>query len=422
MRVLILAFALTVCNVSFAQDTTTHNPIRLSVVAEHLYQDEFSTLEVMTRPNVSYGDLYTLEGIFNRPAYLSDNPLLHGATYAKLSVVVEPIHAVRLDAEIIAEHRGISYGVYNTRYIEFIPRLTLSFDTNIRIGSEKIYTRLSVGNFTNLKLQEGLTIYNLDAQGTDAEVQWRRMVLRVHNIGDLMYGIGLGINDLRTYLMEVRDVRMGSWLSVDGSVAVQPISDRNDALMITTALGLQRDSTRLYLSGSLNNRANSVAYLAGLSTGFSLPWIKLNSLFEYRYYDGNYHDGSRWQASNYRTDAGSPHLYPLELFNRRYSQWAVYEEYATDVEALNLLGELSIPIAFDLVLLGLMDLNVIWAGYASVDAFVLPFYRVGLGWSPMNGSEVSLSMTNRAMNLDLTYPTLYALKGAGMQVGLKISY
>jgi hypothetical protein len=425
MFLLILATLVLCCapRTSTAQDTAVAKLLQFSLVAEHLYQGNFTNREVMAHPSYTernrWDDWPNGYPVTSTSHTVTDNPLLHGASYAKLTADVRPLDAVYLRVEAIAEHRGISYGVYEAGSLLFIPRITLSFDTSIRLGPERVAMRLSVGNFTNLKLQEGLTVYNIDAQGTDAEIQWRRLVLRAHNIGDLLYGIGLGINDLRTYMIELRDVPLVGPAQVDASLAFQPVGDWDQEMLVTQALGVQVDSTRAYVSGSMrNDRRPSYAFLGGVTTAVHTSWMDGSLRAEYRYYQKNYNSGFSSYV-NYRGDNYSSHLYPLELFHRPYSQWAVYTELGSDVSSLNLLANVRVPVIYGIQLVGLVDLNTFWAG--SYDAYLLPFFDVGLSWQPIEASFVTASVTNRVMNLDRNYPTISALKGVAGQITMRIS-
>ena len=55
-----------------------------------------------------------------------------------------------------------------------------------------------------------------------------------------------------------------------------------------------------------------------------------------------------------------------------------------------------------------MDINALYA--EGLAPFVYPFYTIGLGWQPDERTNIAVIMTNRGMNLDLHYPTLYLYK------------
>jgi len=53
------------------------------------------------------------------------------------------------------------------------------------------------------------------------------------------------------------------------------------------------------------------------------------------------------------------------------------------------------------------------------EPFLYPFYNLGLGWSPVRGTTIALSHTNRAMNLDKHYPTLYLTEQGTIMVAVR---
>ncbi len=88
------------------------------------------------------------------------------------------------------------------------------------------------------------------------------------------------------------------------------------------------------------------------------------------------------------------------------SQWAVFTDYQRlNVAGLTFYVDLTVPIYRGIFFKGLLDWNRIAA--QGQEPFVYPFYCGGFGWQPFAGVSLLYSLTNRTMNLDRAYPTLY---------------
>jgi hypothetical protein len=54
--------------------------------------------------------------------------------------------------------------------------------------------------------------------------------------------------------------------------------------------------------------------------------------------------------------------------------------------------------------------------------FVYPFYRYGIGYQPVEGANIKLSYTNRVINLNKHYPTLYLIKKPVIMLSLNYDF
>ena len=152
------------------------------------------------------------------------------------------------------------------------------------------------------------------------------------------------------------------------------------------------------------------AFLAGVSYGLNASCISLNAHAEYRYYGALFNSGFYEPGGiSGKYSLGSKFLYPIELYDRPFSQWAVFTDYqGLNVSGLTFYADLKVPIYSGLFFKGLLDLNQIRA--QGQTPFVYPFYVWGFGWQPFAGVSLLYSFTNRTMNLDRSYPTLYLYK------------
>jgi hypothetical protein len=391
---------------SSAQDSIPSIPksVAWSVSAAHYYQMDGSYSEIY-EPRNTDGNAYTTIG---------DNPLYHGATFAKVRADVEFAAGVHLDAELVGEHRGISYGVYAVDEMIVYPRLLLAFDTSFAIAGEPFRAIARVGNFTDVRWGEGLTFYNMDAQGSDIEFGWRWLRVWRKQIGDAAYGIGLGIGDVMDVGVGLLGVPIVDSVTADAQLSYLDYftSEGNG---VSGSLGLQygshvrlyaqienRDPTRLAASDE-----HHVGMLAGLSGQVETSGLRLTGRLESRRYGAAFNARRINRSVSYR-GAGSTigeHLYPLEVFERPFSQWGVFTDFqGTDVDGLTAQLGLHYELPYGFVLSADIDMNLI--SPANRESIAFDFFDLGVGWEPSRGSSVMLSYTNRAMNLDHHYPTI----------------
>ncbi|HEX7846226.1 MAG TPA: hypothetical protein VF476_10545, partial [Chitinophagaceae bacterium] len=115
------------------------------------------------------------------------------------------------------------------------------------------------------------------------------------------------------------------------------------------------------------------------------------------------------------------YLYPLRKFDTPFSQWAVFTEYSGyNLWALSCTGQLEYSLDKKFSLMLDYDLNAITAkldkgfginpGEERRSSFIYPFFKSGFRYSPIREFYFSVYVTNKAMNLDIGYPTLYLAK------------
>jgi hypothetical protein len=130
---------------------------------------------------------------------ISDNPLRHGATYLQFKTRTSYQNRIFLFADLMAEHRGVSYGLYDTKNIALYPVIRVEASDTFRLASQKLIVKGKAGQFLDERLGEGLMIYNIDLQGFQVELGMKDYYFRYTIYGDLYNGIGLNIDDLHTW-------------------------------------------------------------------------------------------------------------------------------------------------------------------------------------------------------------------------------
>jgi hypothetical protein len=373
------------------------------------------------------------------PYYTGDEPLIHGASYLDAGTRFQ-LDGFSLHAQLIAEHRGQSYGVYTLQAIDVYPKLLAGIDTSFSILGHRLGLAVSGGNYDDIRLQEGLTMYNLDIQGSRWSISFDKLSFTYQKLADLQYWIDLNQNDGNNYSIKLDSAPLPLNFAITAefsnsdptgvipyysSAVGRDIADIENVsnsfslrLMHTSGVAAYGEYGVRNLGGADNN-----AYLMGASYSLATNRISLNTHAEYRYYGAlfnlgfyepsqNYFDSSTntyYSNSMSRYKLGNSYLYPLELYDRPFSQWAVFTDYqGLNVSGLTFYADLKVPIYSGLFFKGLLDWNKITAqGQAP---FIYPFYVWGFGWQPFAGVSFLYSFTNRTMNLDRAYPTLYLYK------------
>lgn len=370
---------------------------------------------------------------------LSDNPLLHGAAWAGLDLYATS-GGISINLRAIAEHRGMSYGTYAMDNIVFYPKYCASIDTSFTLFGQPFEFEVSLGNYDNQKLYEGLTIYNIDTQGAMIALKWKRLKVWAAQIGDMENCIGLNINDQRDFAVTLEGIGLPFDLSLDASAGYfdRIINSQYETELpdngFTFSAGLGwRESLRLYSELGIRNvneesqaGLKSCAHLVGCSYRMDRGRLGLGLTAERRYY-GRYFNLDYSYAGEdlfiYRSaedlyeysinlgygDTVGRQLYPLEKYFDPFSQWAVYTQYqGRDVQTMIL--RLSLKYALPADVSALCDLDLNYLEVSSLDSFLYPFYNAGVCWEPVDGITLAMSHTNRGMNLDTTFPTLYLYK------------
>ncbi|MGD1047725.1 MAG: hypothetical protein ABR899_03095 [Candidatus Krumholzibacteriaceae bacterium] len=376
--------------------------------------------------------------------YLTDNPLMHGAIWTH--VAVEARNAgLRLFCKLIMEHRGTSFGTYATQNIAVVPTFFASVDTSFAVAGQTFRAGLEGGNYEDHKLYEGLTIYNMDLQGYHLHLKWKNLKVSADHISDLWVGIGLNIDDEADYTVSVEDVPLGARLKLNMSAGyVKYLGGADDVNGLPengmNVSGALRWGDMIRLYSQLGVRSVEDPSFGGIKRCADLVGctyrgelkerLDLSLTGEYRYYgryfnEGRTYDGGCFLYRGYDGYTGcglwnftGSQLYPLNEFFRPFSQWAVYTDYAgRDVQTFIFRADATYKLPGNCSLICNLDFN--YLEVSNEDPFLYPFYNLGIGWAPAPGTTIAISHTNRAMNLDKHYPTLYLTENGTFMVTLQ---
>ena len=363
---------------------------------------------------------------------VTDNPLFHGAAWLEAGGTFSPFGGFAADLSLYAEHRGISYGVNSRNAIFVTPRYKLRLDTNFHLLNRRFDLGVHVGDTRNARMHEGLIIEHIDVQGSHFYLGYGKLRFEYTKIGDLLNQIGLNINDLDDFSLYWRDQELFSprWrldlaLSrtfADPYFATTESTEELYGNHVSFAASLAFDTTqrvyaqaaRRFSKSDEHSNGELMAFVLGaesqISTGelqaaTTLEWRRYGALFNTGYYDRNVYFREE-TGGNYNNTQGD-NVYPLDAFDRGFSQWAVYSELrnSTVVEAFIIRSDIRYNFYRDLYARLLLDLNYIDNAVAGAAAYT--FQTWALGWEPQPGNSLQMALTNKTMNLDKHYPTFY---------------
>ena len=382
---------------------------------------------------------------------LTDNPLRHGASYIVIKSSASFKNKVSLNIDLYAEQRGASYGIFSKKNLVLYPVFNIEGNDSISISNTLLLLTGRAGMFLNEKLDEGLTIYNIDAQGMQLTIQKNKWLLEASLYGDFTRGIGLNIDDIYAVAFKRR---LGKNDSAEAGVSFNYNKQlyrfnpsktnslfnifghknfRHSRIYAQAGIRPGHDF-RFQASGSV---AEKMAVLLGFEYSLSKRQFNFKAATEARYYGAIFNEGYYDFALRYRNPANNfyemydntvgPYLYPLRKFSTDFSQWAVFTEYIfNNIFSLNLRGDMSLDIGkktsagvkYDLMFIRGKD-NFISMNFPPTSTFLYPFFTASISYKIIKEVEASLLLTNQTMNLDVSFPTLYLISHP--RLGLRLS-
>jgi hypothetical protein len=341
---------------------------------------------------------------------VTDNPFFHGSYFFRLGSQFVYDSALYVTTAVNMEQRGFSDGRFSSNTLNIYPY----FNARYQKKSGKFNYLLQVGDFWDMRLYEGLTFDNLQTQSWVFKFKYGPFYLKHVGIGDLLRGIGLGIDDVYDYSLGVEKLKLSS----EGFYADFRIGYSNNRG--SASGGFWNLSARLnYMDhfesySQYSKQETGDAFLIGLELGEkSISKFTYNVLIDYRSYSSGFNSGyinnvyyRNPEGSSSFTNSTADVFFPLEFYERPFGQWALYTEYqGRGVRGANLRGELSYNLFKKTFIQTKVDFNWITVKEESI---LYPFYSIGFGNKPAKEIEIMLELTNRVLNMDKHYPTLYA--------------
>ncbi len=386
-----------------------------------------------------------------RTEVVSDNPLFHGAFYALIKSKTSYKNKYDLELDILLEHRGMSYGVYDMENVVILPIYNFSFNEKLKLLNSELKVSFQLGNFLNNKVHQGLKIYNLDTQGSDLILSWKKLFLKYHQIGDLSRYIGLNLEE--TYDLSVgfsankepnKGLTIGLNLSKNNFVLTfkdtlifEPYEINKNVFGNPTYLNYGiwgdykfSDNNNLYfqyeIKGApyINVQENS-ALLVGGEFNVNLSKFLLSINPEFRYYGWMYNFGHRNDSISYRNNLYNVnsnahmgytvgrYLYPLMNYNNKFSQWAVYTDYQyQNIAGIELRAQIIRQLYKELDIQIEAESCTLIKEYEFEDkkTFTYLFYSAQLTYDFDGFFNLGIGFSNKAMNLDKHYQAFYMRK------------
>jgi hypothetical protein len=381
---------------------------------------------------------------------ITDNPLKHGAYYACIKTITSFTSAFKVNIDIYGEHRGVSYGVINTNNTIVFPVISAVGSDSFYFFKKKIIGEGKVGHFLDEQLDEGLLIYNTDVQGIQAGLGtdiWK-MVYTLY--GDLYNGIGLNIDDLHAVTIErYFGSDNKSLIGISLYAIAPPRTKKADHLVWSLMAKKNTNNGSFYFQAGYRSQnqqdinfekgfIEQIGLVVGHKLSIESKYFDFNNQTEFRFYGKSFNKNNYVEGIKYRRDLTQQplyantigeYLYPLHKFDTPFGQWAVFTEYqGLDIAGLNFFGNLryksSPKTEIDLG----YDFNAIFCGrdtsysLKSSNNFLYPFFTLAFFYKPVPKVKAGIIFTNKGMNLDMSYPTLYLYKRPYFGIKLSTSF
>jgi hypothetical protein len=307
-----------------------------------------------------------------------------------------------------------------------------------------------VGQFLDAQLDEGLMIYNLDVQGLQIRAEHGKFIFQYTLYGDLNNGIGLSVDDVNHFSIQ-RKLNGESKIGVSMLIAQPPYAPLENFFNVNLYASKVFSNSHLYAQVAYRdidpnflsrNSLKQSAFLAGIRVysqhkksdhSFKAEARHYGFLFNILYYNWDtafYRKPATDIYSNYANTVGL-YLYPLRKFDTPFSQWAVFTEYqGSHVWSVSVAGNSTWHLSDKFDAFIDYDLNYIYSHLDKVfngpgprsSSFLYPFLNTGLAYKPSENTFIKTSLANKAMNLDINYPTFYLLKRPCLQFSILASF
>ncbi len=365
---------------------------------------------------------------------LKDSPLKHGAYYAALKTTTTFSPGIKLIVDIYGEHRGISYGIYNKQNVVIYPIFLLQVKDSISFLKHKFIIEGRAGDFLNMRLDEGLFLYNIDGQGAEGSITLGKWKMSGAWYGDFSRGIGLNIDDAIAVSLSRRFGKQNSWV-VGGAVysLFPPYKSKFDHFYYSAFF--RRTFSNAYVYAQVGYQGNRVrenlyrgdilsrmALVAGAGLTHHVKKFTLKAELEIRYYGSSINHLHSDKKVRYRdfnsglyANTVGDYLYPLRRYDNAFSQWAVFTEYSRcDVFSASLSGNMGyavtgktgVALEYDINYIGAVE-NRFFSNTGLTSHVLYPFVTASYYYSPIKNFKADLMLSNKGMNLDLSYPAFH---------------
>lgn len=424
--IIFLLFLIPSGNIIYANDSTENNSnirkenFKLQFKGGHFYNGSSDKNEL------KYSEL--ING--TQTSYNFDNPIVHGAFY--FSTLAEYFqYGFNVKMNLIAEHRGASYGVYENDRMNIIPKFNISFDTVANIFYTDFRFGVSAGNYDNLRLYEGLYIYNMDTQGSNFFIQWKYFKLEYNKIADMYAWIGYNINDINDLILSLVDYTIFDDFVINykiGQSQILGVFALENSIVTNYSLSISYKPYELYAQSGFKKEEGSKniydAYLIGFKGSNDLfgNTLKLNYNLAYRYFESGFNNNHYNSNQNYLESNGGASLYPIHLFERPFSQWATFTQFqGQGINGITL--QLKARYNFYKDFYAVINLDYNWLNMKNENR-LYDLFQYGLMYQPIQDAEFFAGVINYDMELRKAFPTfqLYTEPRMSLEAKFKLNY
>ncbi len=384
---------------------------------------------------------------------ITDNPLRHGATYVALQTQTTYRNKIDLFADLYGEHRGVSYGLYDRSNTLLYPIMRVEARDTVNVLSNQFEVSGKAGQFLNERLDEGLIIYNIDVQGLQIRTAFKHFELQYTLYGDLCNGIGLNIDDLEAHSIRRKFSNGKDHIGFSWVLARPPFYPLKNYFNLNLFGRKSFGKTNLYAQlgyrpleidpAAEQNLLHQAAFVVGVKTEKQGKRFRHEALVELRHYGWQFNFTYMGLGTRYRRPANDINemyantvgkfLYPLRKFTTPFSQWAVFTEYpGYNILAASLQGKFiyhfsqkfegGLDYDVNLVQGRLHDIFYLSPGLKRSTLFLYPFFEPSISYTPAENFNVSLFFSNKAMNLDVSYPTHYLLAKPALGISVEANF
>lgn len=349
--------------------------------------------------------------------FATDNPFTHLALFSSFNYYASYNKKYFIDARILAEQRSHSGGNNYIGNLVLFPMFKFTFIDTFSIFNKNIAINGKGGDLWNEDWLDNLRLYNIDFNGLDLNVAYKKIKLGYSRIADLSNNIGLNIEEnFKYYLVYTRNKNKFGISLERNFLLSAPALDYNITLLSEFVIK-EKSVFKLQLNKRINGKIannNLPAIFAGVKLS---DYLSINARFYPKEFNQGFKDLNRIR---YRGSLPTPYvglqLYPLKNYFRNLNQWAFFTERSNiDILNFEVIYHNTIRLTSVFSIDNRIDFNL---NVENKTLKFYPLYDVGVALQPIDKFKFRFSLTNKIMNLDNYYQTFYLLSSPSFSIEL----
>jgi hypothetical protein len=350
-------------------------------------------------------------------AIISNNPIFHFAIYDGIILKTTLNQKYSIESGLFLEERSYSNGNNTLKNLIIFPKIKLSLIDSFKIAKYFIKTSIKAGDFWNEDFQDFIRFYNIDFHALEVNFGVKQWNFKANVIGDLSQNIGLDLHEMYKFQLQYKQKRSLNSIALSiNELFVAPLGfhpQEQDYNLTYYGKYLQKGQNTFEVQADVRiNRINQ------LSKAIGVKWQqKINNTLNFntaiRYFDKEYNQGYANIKPRYRGGVKTfigEQLYPLKNYYRPMNQWAFLTSHQSkDLINFELNANFKIPVYKKLTFFSSIDFNIIYELNGKNVSFY-PLYNTGFNVNFTKNFILTLSITNKQMNLDTFYQTFYSSK------------